>query len=138
MCDSIIYEKHYPKANAAENEIESTSRAEPLSFEQIMGKICKDVVYIPLPEKQAAAKEFLKSAIALSNRYEIDIKVCRYFEHIEVKYFFDYAMNIRFLKDIIAQSDDISLFKDDEGFNLSIALDYYTHAVYRKDRRVIP
>ena len=138
MCDSIIYEKHYPKVNTAENEIELTSRAEPLSFEQIMEKIYKDVVYVPLPEKQATAREFLEEAIAISNTYEVDIKIRQYFERIEVKYYFDCAVSVGFLKEILVSADEISFFKDDEGFNLALSLDFYTHAIYRKERCIIP
>lgn len=138
MSDSIIYEKHYPKANAAEKEIESASGAEPLSFEQIMEKIYKDVVYVPLPEKQAAAREFLEEAIAISNAYEVDIKIRQYFERIEVKYYFDCAVSVGFLKEILVSADEISFFKDDEGFNLALSLDFYTHAIYRKERCIIP
>ena len=138
MSDSIIYEKHYPKANTAEKEIESASGAEPLSFEQIMEKIYKDVVYVPLPEKQAAAREFLEEAIAISNTYEIDVKILQHLERIEVKYYFDYAVSVGFLKDVIMFADDISFFEDVEGFNLVLSLDFYTHAVYRKERCIIP
>ena len=138
MSDSIIYEKHYPKANTAEKEIESASGAEPLSFEQIMEKIYKDVVYVPLPEKQAAAREFLEEAIAISTTYEIDVKILQHLERIEVKYYFDYAVSVGFLKDVIMFADDISFFEDVEGFNLVLSLDFYTHAVYRKERCIIP
>ena len=138
MCDSIIYEKHYPKMNTAEKEIESASGAEPLSFEQIMEKIYKDVVYVPLPEKQATAREFLEEAIAISNAYEVDIKIRQYFERIEVKYYFDCAVSVGFLKEILVSADEISFFKDDEGFNLALSLDFYTHAIYRKERCIIP
>ena len=138
MSDSIIYEKHYPKANTAEKEIQSASGAEPLSFEQIMEKIYKDVIYVPLPEKQAAARGFLEEAIAISNTYEVDIKIRQYFERIEVKYYFDCAVSVGFLKEILVSADEISFFKDDEGFNLALSLDFYTHAIYRKERCIIP
>ena len=137
MNDSTIYERHYPKVELAHAE-DSEKQTEPLNFEQIMEKIHKDVVCVPLPEKQAAAKEFLNTAIELSNAYEIDVHICQHFDRIEVKYYFAYATSVGFLKDIVIQADDISIFKDTEGFNIVISLDYYTHATYRKDRWIIP
>lgn len=141
MDNSIIYEKHYSKvgcSDAADDTVESTKDATRLNFEQIMEKIHRDVVYVPLPEKQTASKEFLKTAIAISTTYEIDVKILQHLERIEVKYYFDYAVSVGFLKDVIMFADDISFFEDVEGFNLVLSLDFYTHAVYRKERCIIP
>lgn len=140
MNDSIIYERHYPVKHLGESESqgELEKGTENLSFERIMEELYKDVVYVPLPEKQTAAGEFLKTAIDIANTYEVDVKIHRYFDRIEVKYYFDYAASVGFLKDTVIYADDISVFKDIEGFNLVISLDYYTHAAYRKDRRIIP
>lgn len=141
MDNSIIYEKHYPRnvfSELSENKVEPSTAATQLSFEQIMGKIHRDIVCVALPEKQAASKAFLKTAIAISTTYEIDVKILQHLERIEVKYYFDYAVDVGFLKDVIMFADDISFFRDVEGFNLVLSLDFYTHAVYRKERCIIP
>ena len=142
--ESIIFRiMDLKELHQLEEEIEQMSDAKERKarlelLEQIMEKIYKDVVYVPLPEKQAAAREFLEEAIAISNAYEVDIKIRQYFERIEVKYYFDCAVSVGFLKEILVSADEISFFKDDEGFNLALSLDFYTHAIYRKERCIIP
>jgi len=144
--DKIIYEKHYPKlefammesADDSQNEISLENKPENLSFEQILEKIYKDVVYILLPERQLMAKEFLRKAINISNIYELDVKIRQHFDHITVNYYFNCAGCMGFLKEIIAYSDDIAFFNNIDGFEIVLSLDFYTHAVYRKDRRIKP
>ncbi|NBI16696.1 hypothetical protein D1841_06520 [Neglecta sp. X4] len=57
---------------------------------------------------------------------------------IEVNYSFDCAGDMVFLLSVFRKADSISFFTDIYGFDITISLDYYTHAVYNKGRLVRP
>lgn len=80
MQSKTIYEKQYPKWEIpTEEEIKEMNEVEVeetehLSFEQIMEKIYKDMIYVLMPERKEKAKAFILKAIAVSELYEMDIK----------------------------------------------------------------
>lgn len=144
MKDKVIYEKHYPKQSIEElkKEIESFEPQEAemdcIPFDEFMNGIYKNLVYVLLPERQKSAKEFIKQAVYISKAYEIDIVATEHIDHISVDFFFDAAGDMAFLKDVIAFADNISFFTKINGFDITLSLDHYTHAVYRNNRRIRP
>ena len=93
---------------------------------------------ILIPEKLKKADEFIKLAIEVSELYELDTKISEKDSHIVVNYSFDSAGDMAFLIPVFRQADSISFFTGIYGFEITISLDYYTHAVYNKDRLVHP
>lgn len=58
--------------------------------------------------------------------------------HIAVDYSFDCAGDMFFLIPLFRLADSISFFTGINGFEITISLDYYTHAVYDKNRLLHP
>lgn len=144
MKDKVIYEKHYPKQSVEDLQREMDSfvpqedDTEYIPFDEFMKGIYKNLVYVLLPERQESAKEFIKQAVYISKAYEIDMVATEHIDHISVDYFFDAAGDMGFLKNVIAFADNISFFTKINGFDITLSLDHYTHAVYRNNRRIRP
>ena len=76
----IIYEKHFHQETIEEIERERIDFLEAFgedaeqapSFDEIMKKIYSNVTYLVLPEREKMAKTFIKTAIEISNDYELD------------------------------------------------------------------
>lgn len=139
-----IYAKQFPKWEMpSEEEIRTInnsadSETEHLTFEQIIEKIYKDVVYVLMPERVERAEAFIRKAIAVSELYEIDIKIEQHFSHISANYYFDCGGDMKHLIDIIKEADEIAFFRPKEGCDIIMSLDFYTHAEYRNGRQVEP
>ena len=86
----IIYEKHFYKETIEEIEKERIDFVEAFgedaeqapSFDEIMKKIYSNVTYLVLPEREKMAKTFIKTAIEISNDYELDIEIEEHLSHI--------------------------------------------------------
>ncbi|MCD8357155.1 MAG: hypothetical protein LUE11_11395 [Clostridia bacterium] len=131
----IIYEKKYPKVDITKlgeaNAADMNDEMEELTYEQIVQKIYKAVLYVPIPEREQTAKDFIKTAVRISNEYEIDIRISQQFSHISVDLYFDAAGGMGFLKELIAYSDDIAFFSHADGHEIVLSLDCYTSLVYK-------
>lgn len=143
---SVIYEKHYPhpsleekmkEIKAYQHELESSPDYKP-GFEKSFDEFYKDMIenrtLILLPERMKGAVEFTKLAIKTSELYELDTQIKREDSCISVKYSFDCGGDMDYLIPVFRRADSISFFTDIYGFELTICLDYYTHAVYSKGR----
>ena len=133
----IIYEKHFHKETIEEIERERIDfveafgeDAEPVSY--------TNVTYLVLPEREKMAKTFIKTAIEISNDYELDIEIEEHLSHISATYYFDCGACMGFLRRIIEMSDDISFFDHIKGFDMVMSLDFYTKAVFKRDRLIQP
>ena len=145
--EEVIYEKKFPKMEVPTDEeleqfsaeIDTDEETEKLTFEQIMAKIYKDVVYVFMPERVEDAKEFIRKAIEVSDTYEMDIKIEKRTSHISVTYYFDFGGAMKHLTDIIGMADDIAFFgRKDKAYDIVMSLDFYTHSVYRNGCQVNP
>ncbi len=147
---SVIYEKHYPhptfeeemkELEEYEKEMESSPDYKPkpeLTFEEFYKNVMKDRTLILLPEKMERAKDFVRLAIKISELYELDTRISREDDRISVNYSFDDAGDMAFLIPVFRKADSISFFTGIYGFDNTISLDYYTHAVFNKRRLVQP
>lgn len=147
---AVIYEKHYPHPTLEEElkeleecrkELEKDPDYKPKpakSFEEFYQDMVENRTLILIPEKLKKADEFIKLAIEVSELYELDTKISEKDSHIVVNYSFDSAGDMAFLIPVFRQADSISFFTGIYGFEITISLDYYTHAVYNKDRLVHP
>lgn len=144
IAQEVIYEKRFPKwempseEELAAIEFDADEEKEHLTFEQIMERIYKDVVYVLIPERAAKAESFISKAIEVSDLYEIDIKIEYHFSHISANYYFDCGGCMKHLIDIISEADEIAFFRPKEGYDIIMSLDFYTHAEYRKGRKIEP
>ena len=143
--EKVIYEKKFPKWEMPSDEelaaiqIEKDEETEHLTFEQIMEKIYKDVIYVLMPERAEEAKKFVRKAIEVSELYEMDIKIEHHLSHISATYYFDYGGGMKYLTDVIGMADDLAFFgRKDKEYDIVMSLDFYTHAVYRNGHQFEP
>ena len=142
----IIYKKQYHRETIDEIEAAISDFKEnfgdaseqSITFDEIMKKIYSNVTYLVLPEREKKAKVFIKTAIEISTDYEIDIEIEEHLSHISVTYYFDCCAGMGFLREIIEMADDISFFNHIKGFDLGMSLDFYTKAVFKRDRLIQP
>lgn len=147
---AVIYEKHYPHPTFEEEmkeldkymkELEGDPDYKPSptpSFKEFCQSMAENTTLFLLPEKAKRAEDFIKLAIETSEIYELDIKISREDSHIAVNYSFDSAGDMALLIPVFRQADSISFFTGIYGFDITISLDYYTHAVFHKDRLIHP
>lgn len=144
MSVEIIYEKKYPRIDPMEElrqaELEMADEPEQPqpTFSEMMEKIYADTTYVLIPERIKASEDFIRAAIEVSELYELDTKIERHIDHISVDYSFDCCGGLRDINKVIGMADQSSFFKDIFGWDITISLDFFTHAVVRNGRVVAP
>ncbi len=144
MNSKIIYEKKYPPLEIPtieeikEQNATADEKTERLSFEEIIEKVYKDMIYVLVPERAARAKSFIHQAIAVSELYEIDVKIEQHLSHISATFSFDCGMGMKHLLDVAKMADDVSFFTKIYGRDIVMSLDFFTHLEYRNGRQVRP
>lgn len=143
-----IYECKYPHKTEEEEKAElekwakehpEAARQGPLQpFSEFYADMVSKLTYILLPDRVARSEEFIKLAIGASETYEIDTKITRQDSHISVAYSFDCGGEMDYLMPVLGMADTISFFTELDGFDITIVLDYYTHAVYLGGRLLHP
>ena len=84
----VIYEKRYPKKDVDElfESLEASAELQdelmPPSFQDMMNELNRNTVYVLMPEREASAQQFLRTAIDVSSTYQLDIKVEEHRSHI--------------------------------------------------------
>lgn len=140
----VIYEKRFPKKDVDElfESLEASAELQdelmPPSFQDMMNKLNRNTVYVLMPEREASAQQFLRTAIDVSSTYQLDIKVEEHRSHITVYYYFNSSGCMGFLRRVLEYADDLAFFTNIKGYDIVMAIDYYTHAVYRRGRKVNP
>ncbi len=143
----VIYEKKFPNTDMellAELEKELAAEgvedeeSEHIPFEEIVKRIYRDMVYVVMPGRKEKAVAFIKKAIAVSELYEMDIKVEAFISHVCVTYSFNCGAGMKHLIEVIGEADNMAFFTNINGFDIVMSLDFYTHAEYRKGRQVNP
>ena len=144
MSVEIVYEKKYPRIDPMEDmkQIELEMADEPKeptpSFEEIMQKIQESTAYVLMHERIKASEDFIRAAIVVSEMHELDTKIERHLDHISVDYSFNCCGGLRDIKRVIGMADQPSFFKEIFGRNITISLDFFTHAVVRNGSVVAP
>lgn len=144
--EEVIYEKSYPREDieelrailSKEEDAQEHEHNKRMTFDEIIDEIYEGVEYEPLPERAKSAELFVKTAIEISETYELDVKITRRHSHISVDYCFDSSGSMGFLKYIIRFADDISFFANIKGYDIVMSIDHYTHAEIRHGRRIHP
>ena len=96
------------------------------------------VLSLPLPERKPIAKVFISQAIEISENYQIDTEIRQGAGTVTVIFSFDCGGAMGFLKSVIQYADDISFFSSTNGYEIVLALDFYTYALYRHGRKMRP
>lgn len=147
---AVIYEKHYPHPTLEEKmrEIEKHQkelekdpdyRPEPIKpFEEFYREMVENRVLVFLPDRIVKAEAFIRLAIEVAELYEFDTTIRRKDSHIEVNYSFDCGKELDYLIPILGQADSISFFTGLHGYEITVSLDFYTHAEYDKGRLLHP
>jgi len=144
MNKEIIYEKKYPRIDPMEElknctqEIDDEPKGPIPTFEEIMQKIQANTTYVLMPERIKDSEEFIRTAIEISKLYELDTRIERRFDHISVTYSFDCCGGLRYINQVFKMADQFSFFTNINGRDITISLDYFTHASVRNGRIVSP
>ena len=109
-----------------------------MTFDEFYKKMMKDRTLILLPERMKGSEEFIKLAIETSEMYELDTKITRKDSHIAVNYSFDCAGDMDFLIPLSEWLTVSRSFTGIYGFEITISLDYYTHAEFSKGKTYPP
>jgi len=140
----VIYEKMYPRESfddprtaASEDKIPADIQKN-LTFDEFWENMNREIEYVLLPEREKTAEIFRKTAIEISEIFELDIKIIQYRDHISVNYYFEGAGCMGFLKDILCLADDIAFCINAKEHRIVMSIDYYTHAAYRNGKRIQP
>lgn len=144
--EEVIYEKTYPQedieelrtAMSKDKDAQEHKARSHITFEEMMEEIYEGVEFEPLPERVKTADLFIKTAIHISETYELDVKITRRHSHISVDFCFNSSGCMGFLKYILRFADDISFFANIKGYEIVMTLDHYTHAETRHGRRIHP
>lgn len=141
-----IYEKTFPKETLDEIRESMIERGIPveaetklhMTHEEVMAEIYKGVEYVFLPERVKTADAFVKTAVELSELYELDVKIVKHPNMISVNYYFNSSGCMGFLREIFLLADDIAFFANIKGYDIVVSIDHYTHAVMRNGKRIKP
>lgn len=144
----VIYEQRYPKDDLSISlntlgldsvqDCVSSFNPKYLSFDDMMDELHSTTVYVALPERKSNVQQFIQTAIDVSSSYEIDIRIEDHISHLTVFYYFNCSGCMGFLKRILTYADDIAFFSNVRGYEIVMAIDYYTHAVYRGGHKINP
>lgn len=141
----VIYEKKFPKqdwlGDTEQNCVDAENCAfpdKPVTAASILEWKARNTVYILIPGRQKAVRQFISTAIRLSEENQIDIKIVRNFECVTVSLMFEARPGMGYLKEVIRYADNINFFANVNGYEIIISLDCYTHAVYRHGIQLYP
>ncbi len=144
MYDTIIYRKEYPRRSPLQmlkmSEQTNSDRKTHcnITFDELVNRITKDVTFVPLPERVESSKEFIRLAIEVSEIYEISVKIERSAASITVEYYFNCGGCWREINRVFGMADEIAFFTDTDGFDITVVLDYFTHAKVRRGKIIDP
>ncbi len=136
-----IYEKKYPPAGQR-GEAEHATAGEPEAlrrdFREMYRKMIEETTNLAIPGRMQASEQFIRTAIEVGQLYKLDTEITRYEDRITVRYAFDCCGGLKELNRVFGMADTFSFFKDIDGRDLTICMDYYTHAVLRGGKIVAP
>lgn len=149
MNREIIYQRKYPKINYSalldeENHAKkaetdtATADIDIPSFDEILERIKKSTSYVLLPDRIEESQQFIEEAIYVSELYRMDLMLVRHTSHIVAELSFDCGINLTEIQPLLALSDECSFFTNIGDHELTITLEYFTHAVVRNGRVVRP
>lgn len=139
MDSSILFEKKYSQFIQSALNSDGTEQHEDgpsINTDDYVRKLITESVCVIMPERMEERNYFIDLAKEIAEAYLIDIVIKERKDRITVTYTLDYEGGLSCLKPIIQLADEIT-FQNGENTVL-ISLDYYTHAIYRQGKKVIP
>ncbi len=134
MQAEVIFERKYQKITLDTETAAALEKPCPAIHE----KRKADTLYLLIPERILSSRRFIRTAIEVSALYELDVKITRHVGHICASFSFDCGGGLRDIKRVFAMADEFAFFQGINGRDITICLDYYTHAVIRNGRVVAP
>lgn len=147
----VIYEKHYPHKTVEERmreadeiraqiaEDEANGKADPMpSFEEFYKDMMENRELVPIPNREELAGSFVLLAIVIGEEYELDTTIRKSDSHVTVDFSFDCGGDMDFFLPLLRAADNITFFTGIRGYEITMTIEYYTHAVYRHGKRLYP
>lgn len=140
----VIFERHYPSVDeeldeAALAEIDNRCETvKEMSSDDIIDRLTRDIEIVELPERKKSVQEFIRTVKLTAETYEIDTRITEYDTHVSADFYFDFGGAMGWMKEVMAFADDVLFFHPKEGFEIIMTIEHYTHAVYRKGKKILP
>jgi hypothetical protein len=144
MKSEVIYEKKYPPIDYdnidahIKIELPETPVVKPCSFDGAIKEIYENTKYTPIPYRDDLSKEFIKKAIDVADIYQMDITVLRLDGKISVWLSIDFCVNMQYINCLFGMADRISFFSGEDGHDIFVCLDLYTHVIVRSGLAYAP
>ena len=144
MCSEIIYEKKYPhifpsaELKCAKATVSGKPQLTIPPFSELLKRATEETAYILIPKRTNAGEKFIQIAIEVSELYQLDTIIERHDSHISVTYSFNCCGGMREIKHVLSMADDFAFFTGIHGRDITVCLDYFTHAVVCKGKIVAP
>ncbi|MBS5655892.1 MAG: hypothetical protein KHW98_04200 [Firmicutes bacterium] len=109
-----------------------------MTFDEIINEIFREIEYVLLPERAKTAEAFVKTAIEISETYELDVKIVKHHSHISVNYYFNSTGCMGFLRKVIMFADDIEFFTNTKGYDMKQFKAPRRVGTHRKELTAVP
>lgn len=144
MDGKVIFSKTYDKAKEAgilDNQVVASpinSHANLLPWKNFYEQFNENTSFVVMPQRLAMRREFVNAAIEVAEQYSIDVVITEYDERITADLSFDCGGAMKLLKRVIGYADNISFFRGIRGREITLSVDFYTHAVFRSGKKLAP
>ena len=142
MSINVIYEKQYPNVDPSigfdKEKIPDKIKKRTPPLHELVKNIRANTTYIIIPERIKASEKFIQYAIKISEIYRLDTKIKRHLNRINVTYSFDNCAGLRYINKIFGMVDQFAFFKNCFGRDITISLDFYTHATLLNGKVIAP
>lgn len=138
---NILFKKVYPRENPEEPASEtdsSTPEIDALSAKAFFDKLEASITLSPLPGREEGAQQFIEAAMEISAFYGLDIEVRRLYSCISIDLGFDIGSGLKGLNKVFGMADEFGFATGIKGRDVTVTMQYYTHAVYLNGRQVTP
>jgi len=135
MSIQILYSKKYPQVTPSEtlkqhtSTNRSTDSSKMLSWEEFYKLCMGNVKGRRRTHGDAEVKEFIRTAIDVSEMLELDTEIVRHSDYVAVDFSFDCCGTMADIKHVLNLADEISFFAAIKGRDITIALLYYTDPI---------
>ncbi len=130
----LIYSKKYPESE----ELKVPPEVLLGAFAEAAERLCDELVYILLPCRMAFKEKYIEYAKEFAEKYEYDIEIYEARGGVELNLSFDHQFTFGEFNNLIGMSDDISISSGIKGREFTVSLTYYTHAIYRDGKKLLP
>ena len=138
------YEVLYKKEYAHDEANECVSPAKPMTDEDrqnardFIDRLFDSITTEPLPQREERVTYFVRDAIELSVQCGLNIEIRRYETHISADFSLDSGCVIRGQNRLFQMADEITIMRGLSGRSVMLTLDYFTQAIYRGGRQILP